>query len=445
MENYKIYDKNSNSILKVESTKFEYDFHNPEVYHKIVNDSGTGVLISSIDRIVLVSFSLTENGRYLRGKFLNSDEYYELFVIKTFRDIGFSFCQIKTEIPNKHTPVIITDDRFSENGDELFFINSDFTSSYSLSPSLKIDHDGPIFDKRGNMLGFVNKNQKIIYSYSLLGNGNFILNNDGFDFEERDFNFKWQKTNQMQVDLIARDEGFSGVYVTSPNQDLQKGDLITHISYSDPYFHFEDDSFDKIYTSKEVTASIGCDGSVKICDVPLVALNEISLEDKTRSYNKNIDLEKFLEEIPYDANPIFKVARFEEERTQWLDLTIKKRHKSELKYVQPFFDSGYEYKFYFGLFLIENNKNLGISDEPGIVIVKILRESNIGKLGVFSELNFLKKVNGMEVDTLDEFERIYIESEGKILEFENENGNVYVSNHSQLVEETKHLSDRYEL
>ena len=391
MENFRIYNKNAPCTLRVESSCLSFDFKHPETYHTITDRVGTGILISDVAGIILVSFNLAENARYMRGSFLDQPGvFFEMFVIKTCRDRGFSLCKLKTKkIPEDRYPIYFGDSRKTISGDDLIIVNHGRTCYYPSHEKL----DGPVFDRNAHMIAFVNDEGFFIHSYSLIPSISYILDVDEeITFDSPVERFTWQKTNQRHVDLITGEEGFSGIYITSSNESkLMKGDLITHISYMDELFSFEPETFDGVMDyggGIEVTGSVDSNGLVKICDVPMAALEEISLEDKPSYIERKIELSEFLSDIPYDSTIVYNICRYEKDGVSWLKIPEPKSEYSGLKYIQPTFDVNYRpYSFFFGLLLVENNLNyraLGSNNKSGVIIAKILKESEVGQIGYFN-------------------------------------------------------------
>jgi len=338
----------------------------------------------------------------------------------------------------------------NEDGGDNIFMDAEDTSSYieTSAPVNPGNSGGPLINMNGEVIGIVSAGRGIIAGFRIAQNVNYVvgsrtilsifeeLRKSLYNNEEKKviiparYSFRYNKTSKIQLKTLGCPK--EGINVYKINDDssfkdrIKKHDIICKISFND------------IYTDKK------CFDVIKRCDPP--PNNIVSYEIKSDGFlvSENYKDRKFILKELFDSIPIGTKITFEifrdgklvtEEDVVFSNENGIKSNRNKIAF--PGFEP-YKFILSHGLCIGELTLNHALYDQTLIKFIEgdnryksfliinwIFPRTNASNLDIIKG-TIISKVNGDDVETIDDIKKILESTKGGSLEIISFKGEKFV-------------------
>lgn len=321
----------------------------------------------------------------------------------------------------------------------------------------------PIINKNGEVIGIYD-NGDAIGTRTLLSIYNEMLTTPRVKLPS--FSLEWNNTTRDLLNYHCGSSSIYGIYVRDIGLDsclskLNNKDIITHISYQDPFWA-SDENFNIINANssiKTITVTAYLD---RFGDAVLSRnnseLNDEVLDSNPKDPNtgllyRKISLPEIVDMIPIGSKMTLQICR----DRQWYKLEATHVHvptdRINYWYLTPNkIPNHIDYMIFSGLCctqLYSNHQNYfphlhsvihnsELKYKQYVLITQIFPNTSISKAELFSNGNIIKQINGININTLDDIREILLQHPSYLL-IETVNKSVFFVLTSTIINEDKDI------
>lgn len=280
--------------------------------------------------------------------------------------------------------------------------------------------------------------------------------------------FNWNRTNPDLIKKLGI-PGSRAIYISKIFPDsvfylMASRDLLSSLSYSDPYWNYNPESYDLTRyldqkNSEEINLRFDDYGDLEVnqpCGSLFQKNRDPNLFQKNQGLCRNLDLKELYDLIPLETNLKALITRDHQ------SYYIKSEYFPVETYVTSFIYPRFEppdYEIFAGICLstltlnhVERDVNLlpyikgKKRYRSHLIVNQIFPETSINQMNVFKEGSILNKLQGEEVQTLDQVREILSTlKREEILTLEDKKGGFFALQVEKAIQEDLRLLEKFKI